>query len=152
MNNTNIYKRSITLGGLIGLLAGALLGASAGAITTSWSGIINGMIAGAVLGIILGIATGWLTARTGGTTGGVSMGAYMGMALGALIGGIAGALIPDSVRMAANTTHTPIMDVLTASKFETAFLICFLASIGGTAVGAWVGGKNLIARNMDVKK
>lgn len=152
MNNTNIYQRSILLGSLIGVLAGAILGASAGAITTSWNGIINGAMAGAILGLIVGAATGWLTARTGGTIGGVSMGAYTGMGLGALIGGIAGALIPDAVRIAANTTHTPVMDVLTASKFETAFFICFMASIAGTTVGAWVGGKNLISRNLDVKK
>lgn len=147
MNNSSLYKKSILLGGFIGITAGALLGASAGAITTSWNGVIAGTVAGAILGVIVGISTGWLTARAGGTTGGVSTGAYTGMGLGALIGGIAGALIPDTVRIAANTTHTPIMDVLTASKFETAFLICFLASIAGTAVGAWVGGKNFVSRD-----
>lgn len=152
MNKSNIYQKSILIGSLIGILAGALLGASAGAITTSWSGIINGAMVGSILGFIVGAATGWLTARFGGTTGGVSVGAYTGMGSGALIGGIAGALIPNAVRMAANTTHTPIMDVLTASKFETAFFICFLASIAGTAVGAWVGGKNLVSRNTDSRK
>ncbi|MBL8079443.1 MAG: hypothetical protein JNM55_15870 [Anaerolineales bacterium] len=151
MNNSNLYQKSILLGGFIGVLAGTLLGASAGAITTSWSGVLYGLVAGAILGTIIGIATGWLTARVGGTTGGVSTGAYTGMGLGALIGGIAGALIPDAVRIAANTTHTPIMDVLTASKFETAFLICFLASIAGTAVGAWVGGRNLISQDKHPK-
>jgi hypothetical protein len=142
-----MIQRSMGLGGLIGTVAGACLGAAAGAITMSSSGVVNGAVTGVILGMIIGISTGWLTVRTGGTTGGVSVGAYTGMGLGALIGGVFGAFIPDSVRLAANTTHTPIMDTLTASTFETAFLICFLGRIAGTAVGAWVGGKNLIPRD-----
>ena len=148
----NIIQRSILLGSFIGAIAGVILGGSAGAITTSWSGVLNGAIAGVILGIITGASIGWLTVRTGGTTGGVSMGAYTGMAFGALIGGVAGALIPDSIRIAADTTHSPIMDILTATKFETVFFICFLASVAGTAVGAWVGGKNLIPRDTQGKK
>jgi hypothetical protein len=150
--DNKIMQRSIGLGGFIGTVAGALLGASAGTITMSSSGVINGAITGLVLGMIIGISTGWLTVRTAGTTGGVSVGAYTGMGLGALIGGIFGAFIPDSIRLAANTTHTPIMDTLTASTFETAFLICFLGAIAGTAVGAWVGGRNLIPRTTNDKK
>lgn len=147
-----MMQRSIGLGSFIGTVAGACLGAGAGAISMSWAGAINGAITGVILGLIIGVATGWLTVRTGGTTGGVSVGAYSGMGMGAFLGGVFGAFIPDSVRLAANTTHTPIMDTLTASTFETAFLICFLGAIAGTAAGAWVGGKNLISRNTSDKK
>lgn len=150
--DNKMMQRSIGLGGFIGTIAGSCLGAGAGAITMSWAGMINGAITGVILGMIIGLSTGWLTVRTGGTTGGVSVGAYTGMGLGAFIGGVFGAFIPDSVRLAANITHTPIMDTLTASTFETAFLICFLGAIAGTAVGAWVGGKNLISRNTSDKK
>jgi hypothetical protein len=59
---------------------------------------------------------------------------------------VLGLLVPDSVRMAANTQQTPVLDALTASRFETAVLICFLLSVLGTAVGAWVAGLNFIPR------
>jgi MFS family permease len=148
----DIMKKSIILGVISGLIAGGILGISVGAITTSQNGVLNGLIGGGFAGILIGVTTGWLTARAGGTHGGVSVGAYTGMATGALIGGVLGAFIPDSVRIAANTSHTPIMDILTASKFETTFLICFLGAIAGTAVGALVGGRNLIPRNLREKK
>ncbi|MFN8412535.1 MAG: hypothetical protein U0Z26_09130 [Anaerolineales bacterium] len=147
-----MMQKSILFGGLIGAIAGTILGATAGLITTSQPVMINCAIAGLILGIVTGASTGWLTVRTAGTTGGVSMGAYTGMAFGALIGAIAGAFIPDSMRLAFDTTHTPLLDVLTASKFEFGVLVCFLASVAGTAVGAWVGGKNLIPRDLTSKK
>jgi hypothetical protein len=148
----NITQKSILLGLVSGLAAGGILGISVGVITTARNGILNGLIVGGLAGMLIGVTTGWLTARAGATHGGVSVGAYTGMATGAFIGGVLGAFIPDSVRIAANTSHTPIMDILTASKFETAFLICFLGAIAGTAVGAMVGGRNLIPRNPGNKK
>jgi hypothetical protein len=148
----NITQKSIIFGVISGLVAGGILGISIGVITTSRNGILNGLVGGSFAGILIGAATGWLTARAGGTHGGVSVGAYTGMATGAFIGGVLGAFIPDSVRIAANTSQTPIMDILTASKFETTFLICFLGAIAGTAVGAMVGGRNLIPRNPGGKK
>ncbi len=150
MDNTNdMMQRSITFGSFLGIAAGALIGAAAGAITATWNGVFIGIGSGAVLGLITGILTAIATVKAAGTTGGVSTGAYTGMGLGAVIGGIFGAMIPDSVRMSANTQHTPVLDALTQGRFETAVLICFLLSVLGTAVGAWIGGRNLVPRKKE---
>jgi hypothetical protein len=65
-----------------------------------------------------------------------------------VFGMILGALIPTSLRMSANTEGVPVLDVLVMGRFETAMLISFLLSILGTMVGTWVGGRNLIPRNL----
>jgi hypothetical protein len=147
--NTNITQKSIVFGSTLGAMIGALVGAAFGAITVTLNGILIGLTSGLVLGILTGILTAALTVKTAGTTGGVSVGAYTGMAFGAVIGTIIGALIPDSVRMSARTQNLPVLDALIAGRFETAVLISFLLCVLGTAVGAWVAGRNLIPRKLD---
>jgi len=66
----------------------------------------------------------------------------------AILGLIVGALIPPSLRMSANTQGMPVLDALMMGRFETAMLTSFLLSILGTMVGVWIGGKNLIPRNL----
>ena len=72
----------------------------------------------------------------------------MGAVTGAVFGMMIGALIPASVRMSANTEGMPVLDALVMGRFETAVLFSFLLSILATMVGAWVGGKNLVPRNL----
>jgi hypothetical protein len=148
MSDSNaLYRSSSIFGAQLGAWMGALLGGAAGAITVTLNGVLIGLGVGLVLGILTGVLTGLATAKTAGTTGGVSFGAYTGMGLGAVLGAILGAMVPDSLRMAVNTQHTPVLDALTQGRFETAVLICFALSILGTAVGAWVSGRNFIPRN-----
>jgi hypothetical protein len=71
------------------------------------------------------------------------------MAFGAVFGTIVGVLIPTSLRMSANTQGLPVLDALTMGRFETAILTSFLLAILGTMVGAWIGGKNLVPRNLN---
>ena len=143
----NILKKSILFGSFLGAIGGTLLGAAVGAITETINGISIGAVTGLILGILTGALTAALTVRTAGTTGGVSIGAYTGMAFGAIFGIFGGALIPESVRMSANTQQSPMLDALTATGFETAVLFSFLLAVLGTAVGAWVAGRNFITRN-----
>lgn len=142
----NIKPKSIFFGSFLGAIGGTLLGAAIGSITQTLNGISIGAVTGLILGILTGIFTAVLTVRFAGTTGGVSIGAYTGMAFGAVFGIIVGALIPESVRMSANTQQSPMLDALTATGFETAVLFSFLLSVLGTAVGAWVAGRNFIPR------
>jgi hypothetical protein len=69
--------------------------------------------------------------------------------LGAVLGIVIGILIPTSLRMSANTQGMPVLDALTLSRFETAVFFCFFLSILGTAVGAWVSGRNFIPRKLE---
>jgi hypothetical protein len=149
LKGKSIMQKSLTMGTLIGAIFGALIGAGFGAITLTLNGILIGLTIGAVLGAVTGILTAWLTVKTAGTTGGVSVGAYTGMAFGAVFGTLLGALVPTSVRMSANTEGMPVLDALMMGRFETAILTSFLLSILGTMVGAWVGGKNLVPRNLN---
>jgi len=41
-----------------------------------------------------------------------------------------------------------MLDALMKGRFETATLIGFLLSILGSIVGTWVGGNNLVPRNL----
>ena len=144
--NNELWKKSILFGSFLGAIGGTLLGAAIGAITETLNGILIGAITGLILGVLTGILTAMLTVRFAGTTGGVSLGAYTGMAFGAVLGLIIAALIPESVRMSANTQQSPMLDALTATGFETAVLFSFLLAVLGTAVGAWVAGRNFIPR------
>lgn len=144
----NMTQKSLSLGAMIGMIFGAVIGAGFGAITMTLNGVLTGLVLGVGLGIVTGILTAALTVRTAGTTGGVSVGAYTGMAFGAVFGTILGALMPPSLRMGANTQGLPVLDALIMGRFETAILASFLLSILGTMVGAWVGGKNLVPRNL----
>jgi hypothetical protein len=146
--DTSMTQKSIALGAVIGTIFGSLIGAGFGAITTTLDGFLIGLVIGLVLGIITGVLTAALTVRTAGTTGGVSVGAYTGMAFGAVLGLVIGVLVPTSLRMSANTQGMPVLDALTMGRFETAILTSFLLSILGTMVGAWIGGKNLVPRNL----
>lgn len=148
LTGESMTKRSIPLGAVIGTIFGALIGAGFGAITVTLTGILVGLVIGLVLGVVTGALTATLTIRTAGTTGGVSVGAYTGMAFGAVFGMIIGALIPTSLRMSANTQDMPVLDALSMGRFETAILTSFLLSILGTMVGAWIGGRNLVPRNL----
>jgi len=143
-----MMQKSITLGTMIGSIFGGVIGAGFGAITMTLNGVLIGLIIGLVLGVVTGAITGAITARVAGTTGGVSVGAYSGMAFGAVFGMIVGVLIPESLRMSANTEGLPVLDALVMGRFETAILTSFLLSILATIVGGWVGGKNLIPRDL----
>lgn len=148
LTETSMTQKSVVLGTFIGTVFGALIGAGFGAISMTLRGILTGLVIGLVLGIVTGALTAALTVKAAGTTGGVSVGAYTGMAFGAVFGMIIGALVPTSLRMSANTHGMPVLDALVMGRFETAILASFLLSILGTMVGAWIGGKNLIPRNL----
>ena len=143
-----MMQKSITLGAVIGTIFGAVIGVGFGAITMTLKGVLTGLIIGLVFGGVTGVITGALTSRTAGATGGVSVGAYTGMAFGAVFGMIVGVLIPESLRMSANTEGLPVLDALVMGRFETAILTSFLLSILATIVGGWVGGKNLVPRDL----
>jgi hypothetical protein len=70
------------------------------------------------------------------------------MLFGGAFGMVIGALIPTSLRMSAHTEGLPMLEAFMIGRFETAMLIGFLLSILGTMVGTWIGGKNLIPRNL----
>lgn len=146
-----LMHRSTRLGAVIGIAFGALIGAGFGAITSSLSGILIGALVGLILGIVTGIPTAALTAKTAGTTGGIGVGYFTGMVFGGVFGMILGALIPPSLRMSARTEGLPVLDALMMGRFETAILTGFLLSILATIVGAWVGGKNLVPRDLESK-
>ena len=147
----SMIVKSITLGSIVGAIFGALMGAGFGAITMTLNGILVGLAIGLVAGVVTGALTAALTVKTAGTTGGVGVGAYTGMAFGGVFGLIIGMLIPTSLRMSADTQGMPVLDALAMGRFETAMLASFLLSILATMVGAWVGGKNLVPRNVKSK-
>jgi hypothetical protein len=148
LENKELILKSSIFGAGLGLGFGLLIGAISGALSASWSGVLFGAIAGAVLGLLTGSLTGVLTVWTAGRSGGVSSGAYTGMLFGAVLGGIFGIFIPDSFRASIATLHILILDVLTHGRFETAVLLSFQVSITTTMVGAWIGGRNLIKRDL----
>ena len=143
-----ILQTSIRLGALIGTVFGALIGAGLGAMTRSFNGILIGLVTGLLLGVVTGALTAALTVKTAGTTGGIGVGYFTGMLFGGVFGMIVGVLIPPPLRMSANTQGMPVLDALMMGRFETAMLTSFLLSILGTTVGVWIGGKNLIPRNL----
>jgi hypothetical protein len=145
---TPIMRNSILLGTAIGATFGTLIGAGFGAITRSLNGILIGLVIGLVFGAVTGAITAALTVKTAGTTGGIGVGYFTGMIFGGVFGMFLGALIPTSLRMSANTPEVPVLDALMLGRFETAMLVSFVLSILGTMVGTWVGGKNLIPRNL----
>ncbi len=144
----SITRTSIDLGALIGAIFGALIGAGLGAITKSLNGILIGLVIGLILGVITGAITAALTVKTAGTTGGIGVGYFTGMLFGGVFGMVLGALIPTSLRMSADTEGLPVLDALMMGRFETAILTSFLLSILATIVGIWIGGKNLVPRNL----
>lgn len=146
--NKSLMQKSIRRGAVIGTVFGALIGAAFGAITTTLNGILIGAMIGLILGIITGIPTAALTAKIAGTTGGVGVGYFTGMVFGGVFGIALGALFPPSLRMRAHTEGLPVLDALMMGRFETAMLTGFLLSILATIVGAWIGEKNLIARDL----
>lgn len=143
-----IMRNSVVLGIAIGATFGALIGAGFGAITKTLNGILIGLVIGLVLGVLTGAITAALTVKTAGRTGGIGVGYFTGMVFGGVFGMIVGMLIPTSLRTSANTQGVPVLDALMIGRFETAMLVSFLLSILGTMVGTWVGGKNLIPRNL----
>lgn len=143
-----MMRKSLVLGTVLGSIFGALIGAGFGAIAGTLHGIIIGLVAGLVLGAVTGILTAALTVRTAGITGGVGVGYFTGMLFGGIFGTLIGASIPPSLRMSALTEGLPVLDALMMSRFETAILTGFLHSILATIVGVWVGGKNLVPRNV----
>jgi hypothetical protein len=143
-----IMQRSVILGMWVGTVFGGLIGAGFGAITRTLNGILVGLVIGLILGVVTGALTAALTVKTAGTTGGIGVGYFTGMVFGGIFGTTLGALIPTSLRMSAHTEGLPVLDALMSGRFETAMLTGFLLSILGTMVGTWVGGKNLVPRNL----
>lgn len=141
-------EKSVIYGSGLGAIFGALMGAGFGAIALKLSSILIGGGVGLVLGALTGAITGALTVKTAGTTGGVSVGVYTGMALGAVFGMILGALIPTPLRMSAHTEGIPVLDAFVMGRFETTILFSFLLSILATIVSGWIGGRNLVPRNL----
>lgn len=152
MTDNKLYFKSSAFGAGLGLGFGAFIGAITGALSVSWDGILFCTIAGGFIGIFTGAFTGALVVRTAGHTGGVSIGAYTGMLFGAFFGGILGMFIPASFRESVAALGILLLKVLTQGWFETAVLLSFLVAILGTIVGAWVGGRNLQARDLKQSK
>jgi len=148
LNEKSITRTSMALGAVIGATFGALIGAGLGAITRSLNGILIGLVIGLTLGVVTGVLTAALTVKTAGTTGGIGVGYFTGMLFGGVFGMILGMLIPTSLRMSAHTEGLPVLDALMMGRFETAILTSFLLSILATIVGIWIGGKNLVPRNL----
>lgn len=146
-----IMQKSIILGIALGAIFGGLIGAGFGAIKMTLNGILVGLVIGLILGVITGALTAALTVKTAGTTGGIGVGYFTGMLFGGVFGMILGALIPTSLRISARTEGLPMLDALMLGRFETAMLTSFLLSILGAMVGTWVGGKNLVPRNLKEK-
>lgn len=144
----SLMQRSMRLGAVIGTTFGALIGAGVGAITTTLNGILLGTLIGLVFGVVTGALTAALTVKTAGTTGGVGVGYFTGMVFGGVFGLTLGALIPPSLRMSAHTEGLPVLDALMMGRFETAILTSFLLSVLATIVGAWVGERNLVPRDL----
>jgi hypothetical protein len=144
-----LMQKSIFLGMVIGAMFGGLIGVGLGAITETLNGILVGLVIGLILGVISGALTAALTVKTAGTTGGIGVGYFTGMLFGGVFGMILGALIPTSLRMSASTEGLPVLDALMLGRLETAILTGFLLSILGAMVGTWVGGKNLVPRNLN---
>jgi MFS family permease len=143
-----ILRTSALLGSLIGGIFGGLTGVGLGAITRSLNGILIGLAIGLILGSVTGALTAALTVKTAGRTGGVGVGYYTGMVFGGVFGLILGGLIPTSLRTSAHTEGLPVLDALMSGRLETAFLSGFLFSVLATIVGVWIGGKNLVPRNL----
>jgi hypothetical protein len=144
--NNELNLKSIFFGAWLGALVGAILGGGSGAVSGEWNGVLAGAILGAVNGAFTGALTGWLTVRAAGTTGGVSVGAYTGMAAGAFLGLVVGIFLPESFRLLVLEMDALILNVVFSGRFEAAILFSFLNSVLATAVGAWVGGRNLKPR------
>lgn len=147
----SITKSSIVLGAVLGAILGTLFGGGLGAITKSFQGILIGLGIGLSLGIVTGALTAALTVKIAGRTGGIGAGYFVGMVFGGVFGMLVGMLIPPAWRMSAQTAGLPLLDALMLGRFETAMLISFPLSILGTVVGVWVGGKNMIPRNLKEK-
>jgi hypothetical protein len=150
-NDTDLMRKSVAFGSVIGTACGGLIGTGLGAITKSLNGILVGLVIGLALGCITGALTAALTVKTAGTTGGVGVGYYTGMLFGGVFGIILGALIPASLRVRAHTEGLPVLDALTLGSFATAILMGFLLSILATIVGVWIGGRNLVPRDENDK-
>jgi hypothetical protein len=148
LTQKSITRPSMVLGALIGAISGALIGGGLGAITRSLNGILIGLLLGLVLGVLTGVLTALLTVKTAGTTGGVGVGYFTGMIFGGVFGMILGTLIPPSLLTSAHTEALPVLDVLMMGRFGTAISLSFLLSILATIVGVWIGGKNLVPRNL----
>jgi len=138
----DLTRQSAMFGAIIGEIAGALIGIATGALTMNLTAILMGFTAGILLGALTGSVIGIVVARLAGTSGGPSIGAFAGMGLGALLGTAFGLLIPDSIRMSAGTLQITLLNVITASRFETVSFFAFLLCILGAVVGVWVSGKN----------
>ena len=144
-----LYPKSIFFGTWLGALLGAILGAGSVAIRGTFNGVLTAAIIGAVSGLVTGALTGWLTVRTAGTTGGVSVGAYTGMAFGAFLGLVFGIFLPESFRQGVLALDVLILNVIFSGRFEAAILFSFLFSVLATAIGAWIGGRNLKPRDIE---
>ena len=70
------------------------------------------------------------------------------MAFGAFLGLLIGIFIPESFRLAVLDLDVLVLTVIMQGRFEAAVLVSFLLSILATAVGAWVGGRNLKPREL----
>ena len=142
VTETTLLRQSAISGGIVGEIAGAIIGTVTGALAANLTGILMGFTIGVLLGALTGLLTGIIVSKTAGTNGGPSIGAYSGMGFGAILGTIVGLLIPDSIRMSANTLHTPVLNALVSSRFETISLFAFLLCILGALIGVWVSGRN----------
>jgi hypothetical protein len=143
-----LMQKSISLGLVSGAAFGALIGAGLGAITMTFTGVLVGLVIGLVSGVVTGALTAALTVKTASRTGGIGVGYFTGLLFGGVFGMTIGALLPPSLWMSIRTEGLPMLDALMRGRFETAMLIGFLLSILGTMVGTWVGGKNLVPRNL----
>jgi hypothetical protein len=150
--NGSIMQKSMRLGALIGAIFGGVIGAGAGAITMTFRGILVGLMIGLLIGVVTGVITAVLTVKTAGTTGGIGVGYFTGMLFGAMFGMILGAFIPMALWTSVLANGLPLLGRLVMSRVETIMHISFLLSVLAAIVGVWVGGKNLVPRNLSVAK
>ena len=146
MEDKEFYIRSAFFGTGLGALLGLILGAATGALSLTWASIQLGGMVGLIAGAVTGALAGLISARIAGRTGGVSFGAYSGMVFGGFLGLALGAFVPASFRENIATDQMPYLIVLANGAFEMAILVSFLLACLGTAVGAWVAGRNFIPR------
>jgi len=71
------------------------------------------------------------------------------MAFGAFLGLVFGIFLPESFRLNVLALDVLILNVIFSGRFEAAILISFLLSILATAIGAWIGGRNLKPREVE---
>jgi len=112
-------------------------------------------LAGGILGILVGWGISSLikgVATFGSTTLNPEISVasiLMSVGFSVAVGLIFGIFLPVSFRLNVLALDVLILNVIFSGRFEAAILISFLLSILATAIGAWIGGRNLKPREVE---